>query len=136
MIFAVCPVGHLGKTTPLLQTQWSQRAMAGVRDPRRREVWMSSEYKRTSITHTSRGGLNLTREVRWYPSNRQAYRWSEQEARWVYLGHADSLDEARFLASIDMYNARRWGNLPGAAAHAVVQAGSGSRYPHQTRSRK
>jgi hypothetical protein len=97
---------------------------------------MSSEYKRTSITHTSRSGLNLTREVRWYPFNRQAYRWSEQEARWVYLGHADSLDEARFLASIDMYNAHRRGNLPGAAAHAAVQDGSGSRYPHQTRSRK
>jgi hypothetical protein len=71
---------------------------------------MSSEYKSTSVTHKSRAGLNLTREVRWYPSNRQAYRWSEQEARWVYLGHTDSLDEARHLASIDMYNAHQQEN--------------------------
>jgi len=52
----------------------------------------------------------LIREVRWYPSNRQAYRWSEQEARWVYLGHTDSLDEARHLASIDMFNAHQQEN--------------------------
>ena len=37
---------------------------------------MSSGYKSTSVTHKSRAGLNVTREVRWYPSNRQAYRWS------------------------------------------------------------
>ena len=71
---------------------------------------MSSGYKSTSVTHKNRAGLNLTREVRWYPSNRQAYRWSEQEARWVYLGHTDSLDEARHLASIDMYNAHQQEN--------------------------
>jgi hypothetical protein len=75
-----------------------------------REVQMSSGYKSISVTHRSRAGLSLTREVRWYPSNRQAYRWSEQEGRWVYLGHTDSLDEARYLASIDMFNAQRRDN--------------------------
>jgi hypothetical protein len=74
------------------------------------EVQMSSGYKSISVTHRSRAGLSLTREVRWYPSNRQAYRWSEQEGRWVYLGQTDSLDEARYLASIDMFNAQRRDN--------------------------
>jgi hypothetical protein len=74
------------------------------------EVQMTSAYKSTSVTHRSRVGLDLTREVRWYPANRQAYRWSEQEARWVYLGHTDSLDEAKHLASIDMYETHRRDN--------------------------
>jgi len=68
---------------------------------------VSSGYKSTSVTHRSGTGPSLTREVRWYPANRQAYRWSEQEARWVYLGHTESLDEAKCLASIDLYNAHR-----------------------------
>jgi hypothetical protein len=68
---------------------------------------MSSRYKSTSVTHKNRAGQKLTREVRWYPSNRQAYRWSEQEGQWVYLGHTDSLDEARHLAAADVYNAHR-----------------------------
>ncbi len=68
---------------------------------------MSSGYKCTSVTHRDRAGQSLTREVRWYPSNRQAYRWGEQEAQWVYLGYADSLDEARHLAAADIYNAHR-----------------------------
>jgi hypothetical protein len=68
---------------------------------------MRSGYKSTSVTHRSRAGLNFTREVRWYPANRQAYRWSEQEERWVYLGQTDSLDEAKHLASIDMHEVHR-----------------------------
>jgi len=75
--------------------------------PPNRGVKVSSGYKSTSVTHRSGTGFSLTREVRWYPANRQAYRWSEQEARWVYLGHTESLDEAKCLASIDLYNAHR-----------------------------
>jgi hypothetical protein len=68
---------------------------------------MNSGYKSTSVTRRGRAGVNLSREVRWYPANRQAYRWSEQEARWIYLGHTDSLDEAKHLASLDMHEAYR-----------------------------
>jgi hypothetical protein len=75
-----------------------------------KKVQMRSLYKSTSVTHRSRAGESLTREVRWYPANRQAYRWSEQEKGWVYLGHTDSLDEAKHLAAADLYNARRRDN--------------------------
>jgi hypothetical protein len=71
---------------------------------------MSSGYKSTSVTHRGRTGQPSTREVRWYPANRQAYRWSEQEARWIYLGHTDSLDEAKHLAAMDMHQAHRRDN--------------------------
>jgi hypothetical protein len=117
------PAGRLGRAAQAPSAvaswgkhrlRWRRQAICGLSTTKwklpNREVQMSSGYKSISVTHRSRAGLSLTREVRWYPSNRQAYRWSEQEGRWVYLGHTDSLDEARYLASIDMFNAQRRDN--------------------------
>ena len=97
----------LGITPLPVQTTRLLPAMAAWVGFRIEKVQMSAAYKSTSVTHRNRAGLTLTREVRWYRANRQAYRWSEQEARWVYLGHADSLAEAKHLASIDMHEAHR-----------------------------
>lgn len=60
-------------------------------------------YESTSVRHSVSNGPDMVREVRWYRDSRHAYRWSKSGNRWIYLGSAHDLGNARYLASQDMY---------------------------------
>lgn len=59
-------------------------------------------YKRGHIRHSTPGGDDLEREVRWFPSSEHTYRKSETAGRWVFVGRASSMDYAARLAALDM----------------------------------
>jgi hypothetical protein len=56
-------------------------------------------FRSTSVKHSLLTGGALVREVRWFSESGRAYRWSESGDRWVYLGRADGLNDAKHLAA-------------------------------------
>ncbi|MCK1299638.1 MULTISPECIES: hypothetical protein [unclassified Bradyrhizobium] len=60
------------------------------------------DFESTSLTYEVANGPDLIREVRWFSSSHNAYRWSESGDRWIFLDECRSLNYAVYLAEKDI----------------------------------